>query len=49
MATKEPGLKKDNVINYVHQSEIRAESIRKEKKYGKFKTGLSYKMDNTYI
>ena len=44
MASKEPAPKKDNVINYVHQSEIRAESIRKEKKY----EGTNFKYDYTF-
>ena len=33
MAAKEPAPKKEKEINFVHQAEIRTESIKKERKY----------------
>ena len=44
MATSDSNPKKLKDINYVHQSEIRAESIRKEKKY----EGTNFKYDYTF-
>ena len=44
MATSDSNPKKIKDINYVHQSEIRAESIRKEKKY----EGTNFKYDYTF-
>ena len=44
MATSDSNAKKFKDINYVHQSEIRAESIRKEKKY----EGTNFKYDYTF-
>ena len=44
MAKKEPTTKKSLDVNYVHQDEIRAESIRKEKKF----EGVNFKYDYTF-
>ena len=44
MAAKEPAPKKEKEINFVHQAEIRTESIKKERKY----EGKNFKYDYTF-
>ena len=44
MSTKEPVPKKEKEVNFVHQAEIRAESIKKERKY----EGKNFKYDYTF-
>ena len=44
MASKEPVPRKEKEVNFVHQAEIRAESIKKERKY----EGKNFKYDYTF-
>ena len=44
MASKEPVPKKEKEINFVHQAEIRTESIKKERRY----EGKNFKYDYTF-
>ena len=44
MASKEPVPKKEKEVNFVHQAEIRTESIKKERKF----EGKNFKYDYTF-